>query len=185
MAQDIACSQDGLFLEDACEDLRANRSLVITAVEQNADALHNASQVLQGWQQLSSRPLNCTNKCTVIVRPSHPKLYSGPNRAMQPRCAMRFESHTPKSLAIRKSFFSLAMRKTKKNIRLIWIHRKMQEKKPAKILRCWLAMRKIGVFLKVERCEMPAIRTPAAVWPAMRAPRCQIAGDSGRAMRNN
>ena len=30
---------------------------------------------------------------------------SGPNRAMQPRCAMRFESHTPKSLAMRKSFF--------------------------------------------------------------------------------
>ena len=26
-----------------------------------------------------------------------------------------------------------------------------------------------GVF-KIERCEMPAIRTPAAVWPAMRAP---------------
>ena len=31
---------------------------------------------------------------------------SGPNRAMQPRCAMRFESHTPKSLAMRKSFFA-------------------------------------------------------------------------------
>ena len=30
---------------------------------------------------------------------------SGPNRAMQPRCAMRFESHTPKSLAMRKIFF--------------------------------------------------------------------------------
>ena len=30
---------------------------------------------------------------------------SGPNRAMQPRCAMRFESHTPKSLAMRKVFF--------------------------------------------------------------------------------
>ena len=26
----------------------------------------------------------------------------------------------------------------------------MQEKKPAKILRCWPAMRKIGVFLKIE-----------------------------------
>ena len=31
---------------------------------------------------------------------------SGPNCAMQPRCAMRFESHTPKSLAMRKSFFA-------------------------------------------------------------------------------
>ena len=40
-----------------------------------------------------------------------------------------------------------------------------------------------GVF-KIERCEMPAIRTLAAVWPAMRAPaRCQIASDVGRAMR--
>ena len=38
---------------------------------------------------------------------------------------------------------------------------------PAKILRCWPAMRKIGVFFKIERCEMPAIRTPAAVWPAI------------------
>ena len=70
---------------------------------------------------------------------------SGPNRAMQPRCAMRFESHTPKSLAMRKGFFSLAMRK---HIRLIWNHRKMPEKRPAKILRCWPAMRKIGVFFK-------------------------------------
>ena len=33
---------------------------------------------------------------------------SGPNRAMQPRCAMRFESHTPKSLAMRKSLFFVA-----------------------------------------------------------------------------
>ena len=32
------------------------------------------------------------------------------------------------------------------------------------------AVRKIGMFFKIERCEMPAIRTPAAVWPAMRAP---------------
>ena len=31
---------------------------------------------------------------------------SVPNRAMQPRCAMRFESQTPKSLAMRKSFFA-------------------------------------------------------------------------------
>ena len=30
---------------------------------------------------------------------------SGPNRAMQPRCAMRCESRTAKSLAMRKSFF--------------------------------------------------------------------------------
>ena len=30
-------------------------------------------------------------------------------------------------------------------------------------------MRKIGMFFKIERCEMPAIRTLAAVWPAMHA----------------
>ena len=64
-------------------------------------------------------------------------------------------------------FFSLAMRK---HIRLIWNHKKSSRKKPAKILRCWPAMRNIGMFLMNERCEMPAIRTPVAVWPAMRAP---------------
>ena len=31
---------------------------------------------------------------------------SGPNRAMPPRCAMRFESRTPKSLAMRQRFFT-------------------------------------------------------------------------------
>ena len=68
---------------------------------------------------------------------------SGPNRAMQLRCARRFESHTPKSLAMRKQCFSDA--KTG--------------------VRCWAAMRKIGKFFKIERCEMPAIRTLAAVRP--------------------
>ena len=43
-------------------------------------------------------------------------------------------------------------------------------KPSAKILPCWPAMRKIGIFFKIERYEMPAIRTPAAVWPAMRVP---------------
>ena len=44
-----------------------------------------------------------------------------------------------------------------------------RKKDLAKILRCWPAMRKIGALFKIERCEMLAIRTPAAVWPAMRA----------------
>ena len=35
----------------------------------------------------------------------------------------------------------------------------------AKILRCWPAF-----FLRIERCELLAIRTLAAVWPAMRVP---------------
>ena len=66
---------------------------------------------------------------------------SGPNRGMQLRCAMRFESHTPKSLAMR--FFA----SDATPLSLIWNHRKMPEKPspPAKILRCWPAMRNIGV----------------------------------------
>ena len=36
----------------------------------------------------------------------HRQELSGPNRAMQPRCAMRFKSHIPKSLAMRKRFFA-------------------------------------------------------------------------------
>ena len=63
----------------------------------------------------------------------------------------------------------------------------MPEKPSAKILRCWPAMRKIGMLFKIERCETPAIRTPAAVWPAMRTPAMpnpiEIASDAGRAMR--
>ena len=40
------------------------------------------------------------------------------------------------------------------------------------------------VLQNFERCKMLAIRTPAAVWPAMQAPLiCQIASDVGRAMR--
>ena len=38
------------------------------------------------------------------------------------------------------------------------------------IPQCWPVMRKIGMFFKIERCEMLVVRTLAAVWPAMRAP---------------
>ena len=58
----------------------------------------------------------------------------GPNRAMQPRCAMRFQSHTPKSPAIRKA------------LRLLWNHRKDATKARAKILQCWPAMWNVGVY---------------------------------------
>ena len=92
---------------------------------------------------------------------------SGPNRAMQPRCAMRFESHIPKSLAMPKNLFASDAKTHSLDLKS---QENARKKKPAKILRCWPAMRKIGVFFKIERCEMPAIRTPAAVWPAMRAP---------------
>ena len=42
----------------------------------------------------------------VALSPLCSNTLSGPNRAMQPRCAMRFESHIPKSLAMRKVFFA-------------------------------------------------------------------------------
>ena len=48
-------------------------------------------------------------------------------------------------------------------------HIKNATKAPAKILQCWPAMRKMGVFFNIERCEMPAIGTLLAVWPATRA----------------
>ena len=84
-----------------------------------------------------------------------------PNRAMQPRCANAIRTAHPQIASDAKKSFRIAMLK---HIHLIWYHRKMPGKKPAKILRCWPAMRKIGVFFKTERCEIPAIRTPAAVW---------------------
>ena len=40
------------------------------------------------------------------------RVLSGPNRAMQPRCAMRFESHTLKSLAMRIFFLFASDAKT-------------------------------------------------------------------------
>ena len=91
---------------------------------------------------------------------------SGPNRAMQPRCAMRFESHTPKSLAMRKSFFASDAKTHSLDLKS---QENARKKACENSVVCWPAMRKIGVFFKIERCEMPAIRTPAAVWPAMRA----------------
>ena len=75
---------------------------------------------------------------------------------MQPRCAMRFESHIPKSLAMPKSLFASDAKTHSLDLNSQENARK-QKKKPAKILRCWPAMRKIGVFFKIERCEVPAI----------------------------
>ena len=62
-------------------------------------------------------------------------------------------------------------------------HRKMPEKPSAKILRCWLAMQQIGMFFKIERCKMPAIRTPLRFGLRCERLRCQIASDVGGAMR--
>ena len=59
----------------------------------------------------------------------------------------------------------------------------MPEKKPAKILRCWLAMRKIGVFLRSSDAKWPRFGLPLRFGLRCVHPRCQIASDVGRAMR--
>ena len=100
-----------------------------------------------------------------VGAPQHSCL-SGPNRAMQPRCAMRFESHTPKSLAMRKCFFASDAKTHSLDLKSHENVRKKARENPA-MLACDAKNR--GGF-KIERCEMPAIWTPAAVWPAMRAP---------------
>ena len=92
---------------------------------------------------------------------------SGPNRAMQLRWAMRFESPTPKSLAMRKSFCASDAKTHSLDLKSQENARKNACENPA-MLAC--DAKKQGVFFEIERCEMPAIRTPAAVWPAMRAP---------------
>ena len=128
---------------------------------------------------MRSRPLQKPILSELFSVALIPKALSGPNRAMQPRCAMRFESHTPKSLAMRK-VFSLAMRK---HIRWIWNHRKMPGKTPAKILRCWPAMRKIRVFLRSSDAKCLRFGLPLQSGLRCERPRCQIASDVGRAMR--
>ena len=91
----------------------------------------------------------------------------GPNRAMQPRCAMRFEIAHPQIASDAKKFLFFASDAKTHSLDL-----KSQEdtrKKTCENLAMLACDAKIGVFFKIERCEMPAIRTPAAVWPAMRA----------------
>ena len=73
---------------------------------------------------------------------------------------MRFEFHTPKSLTMQKPLSLFCC------------------ENPA-ILACDAKY----VHFDIERREMLAIRTLAAVWPAMRAPTMQIASDVGRAIR--
>ena len=102
---------------------------------------------------------------------------------MQPRCAMRFESHTPKSLATRKSFFcffSLAMRK---HIRLIWNHRKMPEKNLWKSCDVGLRCENSGCFLRSSDAKCLRFGLSLRFGLRCERPRCQIASDVGRAMR--
>ena len=51
-------------------------------------------------------------------------------------CAMQFESHTPKSIAMRKTFFA-------SDAKPLLLHKKviiLPQKAPAKFLQCWPAM---------------------------------------------
>ena len=105
---------------------------------------------------------------------NHPYTYtlnlSGPNRAMQPRCAMRFKSRTPKSLAMRKSF-SLAMRIP---IRLIWDHRKMPEKKKLrKSCDVGLRCQKSACFLRSSDAKCLRFGLPLRFGLRCECPRCQ------------
>ena len=51
-------------------------------------------------------------------------------------------------------------------MRTLTLHNKViivPQKAPAKILRCWLAMQENGLLFDIERCEMLAVWTHAAV----------------------
>ena len=106
---------------------------------------------------------------------------SGPNRAMQPRCAMRFESHTPKSLAMRKSFFFASDAKTHS------LDLKSQENARNKRLRksCDVGLRceKSGCFLRSSDAKSLRFGLPLRFGLRCEHPQCQIARDVGRAMR--
>ena len=99
---------------------------------------------------------------------------------MQPRCAMRFESQIPKSLAMRRSSFASDAKTHSLDL-------KSQEdarKKPAKILRCCPAMqKKSGCFLRSSVAKCLRFGLPLRFGLRCERPRCQIANDVGRAMR--
>ena len=130
--------------------IRANRFARIALRIGRATKLRTETQSAR----FSSTRLRTSPKLAIFGQ-----MLSGPNRAMQPRCVLQFDSHSPKSIAMRKSFFfRLALnQKSQENAR----------NTPAKILRCWPAVRNTGVHFNIERREKPAIRTLAAVWPAM------------------
>ena len=94
---------------------------------------------------------------------------------MQPRCAMRFDSHIPKSLAMRKSFFASDAKTHSLDLK----SQENARKRPAKILRCWPAMRKIGVFLRSSDAKRLQFGLPLRFGLRCEHPRCQIASDVG------
>ena len=104
----------------------------------------------------------------------------GPNRAMQPRCAMRFESHTPKTLAMRKSCFA-------SDAKTHWFDLKSQEnarktfcENPA-MLACDAKNR--HVFLRSSDAKSLRFGLPLRFGLRCECPRCQITSDVDRSMR--
>ena len=105
---------------------------------------------------------------------------SGPNRAMQPRCAMRFESHIPKSLAMRKSFFASDAKTHPLDLKSQENARKKSLRKSCDVgLRC----KKSGCFLRSSDAKCLRFGLPLRFGLRCEHPRCQIASDVGRAMR--
>ena len=102
-----------------------------------------------------------------------------PNRAMQPRCAMRFESHTPKSLAMWK-VFSLAMQNT-----LAWSEftRKRQKNPLQKSSDVGLRCGKSACFLRSIDANVCDSDYSLRFGLRCECLRYQIASDVGRAMR--
>ena len=92
---------------------------------------------------------------------------------MQPQCAMRFESHTPKSLAMRKP------------ISLIGNHKKIAEKSLRKSCDVGLRCEKSACFLRSS--DAKCLRFGLSLQFGLRCerPPCQIASDAGRAMRTS
>ena len=108
-----------------------------------------------------------------------PHELSGPNRAMQPRCAMRFESHIPKSLAMRKSFFASDAKAHSLDLKSQENARKRACENPA-MLACDAKNR--GV-LRSSDAKCLRFGLPLRFGLRCEHPRCQITSDVGRAMR--
>ena len=104
---------------------------------------------------------------------------SRPNRAMQPRCAMRFESHTPKSLAMRKSFSASDAKTHSLDLKSQEMPEKSQRKSCDVGLRCG----KSGCFSRSSDANFLRFGLSLRFGLRCKRPRCQIASDVGRAMR--
>ena len=105
-------------------------------------------------------------------------LLIGPNFAMRPWCVMRFESHNPKSLAMRKVFYP----SDAKPLNLLWAHRKIAAK-ARKSCDVGLRCKKSAYFLRSSHAKCLRFGLPLRFGLRCEHPRYQIASDVGRAMR--